>query len=442
MHLSSDQVLALAPDTSSAAAGKKLANTRHWRNLGQNAEAAWGECQGSALYQVRVELATFAVKCTCPSHKFPCKHGLGLLLLATNAADVPTAEPPDWVAQWLSRRATSAASAHKPDQQEKAASPATTGQQIRRAQKREALVLRGLDTLDLWMNDLIRNGLAHAETQPSEYWEHQAAQLVDAQAPGLAGRVRRLASIVGQQEDWPEKMLDQLGRIALLTHGYRQGETAGAELREDIRQYVGWNVSKDELLSAGEKITDDWYSLGQWDYKEDKLRAQRTWLVGKGSRRYALILQFAMPGSPYAETLQAGVKQVGDIYFYPGAAPIRGFFADRRSDIFALTDMAMGHETIEEFLLWQAELLARQPWQEFFPLVLREVTPIFRRSDGGWFIRDRTGAALPLRAGNPWLLLALSGGAPLDFAGEWDGETVLPLGATTDGRYHALWRAD
>ena len=92
MHLSSEQVLALAPDAGSAAAGKKLANTRHWRNLGQNAEAAWGECQGSALYQVRVELATFAVKCTCPSHKFPCKHGLGLLLLATNATDVPTAD--------------------------------------------------------------------------------------------------------------------------------------------------------------------------------------------------------------------------------------------------------------------------------------------------------------------------------------------------------------
>jgi hypothetical protein len=442
MHLSSEQVLALAPDAGSAAAGKKLANTRHWRNLGQNAEAAWGECQGSALYQVRVELATFAVKCTCPSHKFPCKHGLGLLLLATNATDVPTAEPPDWVTQWLSKRATSAAPARQPAQQEKVANLAPTDQQIKRAQKRETLVLRGLDTLDLWMNDLIRNGLAHVETQPSEYWEHQAAQLVDAQAPGIAGRVRRLEDIVGQREDWPEKLLDQLGRIALLTHGYRQGETAGAELREDIRQYVGWNVSKDELLSAGEKVTDDWYSVGQWDYKEDKLRVQHTWLLGKNSRRYALILQFAMPGSPYAETLQAGVKQTGDMYFYPGAAPIRGFLADRRSDVSALTDMAMGHETIEAFLLWQAELLARQPWQEFFPLVLREAAPIYRRSDGACFIRDRTGAALPLRAGNSWLLLALSGGNPLDFAGEWDGETVRPLGATIDGRYHGLWRAD
>ena len=37
--LTTEQVLALAPDTSSAAAGKKLGNTKPWRNLGQNAEA-------------------------------------------------------------------------------------------------------------------------------------------------------------------------------------------------------------------------------------------------------------------------------------------------------------------------------------------------------------------------------------------------------------------
>src|SRR5215469_18683725 len=108
MELSTTQVLALAPDSNSAVAGKKLANIRFWRNLGQSPLAAWGECQGSVLYQVRVELAAFTVKCTCPSHKFPCKHGLGLLLLASNANDVPTAEPPDWVTQWLSKRAASA----------------------------------------------------------------------------------------------------------------------------------------------------------------------------------------------------------------------------------------------------------------------------------------------------------------------------------------------
>ena len=39
--------------------------------------------QGSAAspYQTGIDLSEPAFQCTCPSHKFPCKHGLGLFLL-------------------------------------------------------------------------------------------------------------------------------------------------------------------------------------------------------------------------------------------------------------------------------------------------------------------------------------------------------------------------
>ena len=103
---SNDQVLTLAPDSSSAAADKKLANAKSWQNLGQNADALWGECQGSALYQVRVDLSTLTITCSCPSRKRPCKHGLGLLLLEVSTPkSVPDSEPPEWVTSWLAKRA-------------------------------------------------------------------------------------------------------------------------------------------------------------------------------------------------------------------------------------------------------------------------------------------------------------------------------------------------
>jgi SWIM zinc finger len=442
LQLTSKQVLEMAPDPSSAANGKKLANTRHWKNLGQNTEAVWGECQGSALYQVRADTVTFSAKCTCPSHKFPCKHAIGLLLLATDAGNVPNADPPDWVTEWLSRRKATAAHKaeehEKPDKPEKSPGQAPTDQE-KRIQKRESLVLKGLDTLDLWMSDLVRNGLASVESQPATFWEHQAAQLVDAQASGIAGRVRRLSQIPGQQ-DWPDKLLGQLGRIALLSHAYRRAETLDPALREDIRQLVGWNVAKEDLAGAGEKITDEWNVVGQWEYEEDRLRVQHTWLLGTQSGRPALILQYSAMGRPYAETFLVGTKQVGDLYFYPGAAAIRGHLAERRGTSASITEIAPGAETIEEFLRQQSELLSRQPWQDAFLLVLREATPVDNGAGGTWFIRDRAGAALPLRKPGPWLLLALSGGAPLDFAGEWDGETVQPLSATVDGACHSLWR--
>ncbi|MGO8951500.1 MAG: SWIM zinc finger family protein [Ktedonobacterales bacterium] len=439
MLLSSDQVLALAPDTTSAAAGKKLANVRYWRNLGQSPLAAWGECQGSALYQVRVELATFAVKCTCPSHKFPCKHGLGLLLLATDAKIVPSSEPPEWVMEWLSKRA---ATTHKSEKQPPESRSVTPKQdQRKRVQKREALVSQGLNTLDLWMSDLIRNGLASVETQGVAFWERQAAQLVDAQAPGVAGRVRQLAGISGSRPDWPDKLLDKLGRMALLTHAYRYGDTLNSALYQDVRQLIGWTMSKEELMSTGEKVTDEWYILGQWDYEEEKLRVQNTWLLGAATRRSALILQYSALGRPYSETFVCGSRQIGDLYFYPGAASIRGYLASRQGESAPISEIRSADETIDEFLQHQAELLARQPWQEHFLLVLRGALPVAPGTAETWYIRDRTGAALPLRRAGPWLLLALSGGMPLDFVGEWDGETVLPLAVTVDGAYHALWRA-
>ncbi|HYE72970.1 MAG TPA: SWIM zinc finger family protein, partial [Blastocatellia bacterium] len=47
LNLTSEQIIALAPDASSAKAGQGLANARHWVTLGCNDQFVWGECQGS-----------------------------------------------------------------------------------------------------------------------------------------------------------------------------------------------------------------------------------------------------------------------------------------------------------------------------------------------------------------------------------------------------------
>src|SRR5690242_2157132 len=92
----------MAPDTQVQSAGKKLGNPKHWRDLGQDAEAIWGECQGSSLYRVCIILSTLTVKCNCPSRKQPCKHGLGLLLIAATMPDsLVQGTAPDWLQERL-----------------------------------------------------------------------------------------------------------------------------------------------------------------------------------------------------------------------------------------------------------------------------------------------------------------------------------------------------
>jgi SWIM zinc finger len=361
---SSDQVLALAPDSSSASAGKKLSNRQHWKTLGQNSEALWGECQGSALYQVRVDLSTLTIQCSCPSRKLPCKHGLGLLLLAvTTPSAVPTTDAPEWIISWLAKRASTSKRKEakevpgKPDVSPSAA-------QLKRIEKRRAQMMNGLDRLDLWLNDLVRSGLASVETQPARFWEGQAAQMVDAQVPGIANRLRRMAAIPNASPDWPEKLLAELGKLALLTHAFRLHEQAESPLQADIRQLVGWTIDQEEINARGEVVTDDWLILGQRINDVEKVREQRTWMLGTQTRRAAMVLQFAFGQTPFPEVFPLGSHQLAELVFWPGAAPQRARIKERRGKIQPIQEHLPGADTIEAFVQGVAAALALQPWQE------------------------------------------------------------------------------
>ncbi len=441
IHLTSDQVLAMAPDASSAAAGKKQNNPKLWRNLGRSADALWGECQGSALYQVKVELTSLTAQCSCPSRKLPCKHSLGLLLLAaTNSAALPESEPPEWVTSWLAKR--QASSARKRERAEKKTSgdaPPSTDQR-KTAEKRLASVQKGLESLDLWLNDLIRQGLASVQTQPATFWERQAARLRDAQAPALDTRLRRLAEIPNASPNWPEKLLDELGKLALLTHAFRLEEQLEPGMREEVRQLIGWSLTQDEVNARGETLRDDWLIIGQVLEENERGKTQRTWLVGARSGRAALILQFSFAGQPFAEQFAPGSRQEAELTFWPGVYPQRAQMHARLGDLIPLKGELPGVEKIDVFLNNVADALSRQPWLERFPCLLRGVVPVCSEEGRLWHIRDHEGKALPLKGADHWLLLALSGGHPVDLAAEWDGETLRPLGVMADGAYTLLER--
>jgi SWIM zinc finger len=448
MPFTGEQALALAPDTASASAGRKLANARHWKSLGRNAEALWGECQGSGKdpYQVRVDLASLSVKCSCPSHKFPCKHGLGLMLIyAGNPRDLAEGEPPPWVADWLAKRHTreekQAASALSPEAVA-AKEQAREKGKAKRAEKREKLVAQGIANLNLWLDDLIRNGLAAVETHPGSFWESQAARMTDSQVAGIAGRIRSMATLPGSEADWPDRLLGDLGRVTLLSRAYTRLETLELPLREDVRHLVGWPLRTEDLETQGERVIDDWAYLGQWVEMQDRGQVQYTWLRGQSCGRTALIVQFALFNKPFADLLMPGVCQRAEVGFWPSAHPQRAYVLARQGDVRSITGPIPGAIAIEPFLASVAESLAQQPWQERFLAVLAQVTPQYDAATGAWHARDAQGAALPLTPGDYWLLLAVSGGHPVDLAGEWDGEQLRPLGTLAQGIYYPLGEAE
>lgn len=436
MQLTLEQVLQMAPDETSAAAGKKLQLAKHWQSLGQNDQALWGECQGSALYQVKIDLSNLGYKCSCPSRKFPCKHVIGLFLLAaTNRSAFLEQSSPMWVADWLNKR-LEAANKKEVKTAEKEPKPVDEKAQQKRAEQRHERVRDGLERFDLWMKDLVRGGLAGLEAKGAARWDEQARRLVDAQAPGLALRVRRLGELPGSGPDWPRMLLSELGRIKLAIHAFQRIDRLEPALAFDLRQWIGWTISSEELEKVGEKVIDDWQILGQWIDEEDKLRIQRTWCLGQTSKRLTLVLQFVVGPAPFPIALLPGTQQRGAMIYYPGAGRQRAQFALREEQVVPIKATFAGHATIEAFLQSVAVDLARQPWLQSFGCLLSQVT--LARSQERWFLRDTTGESLPLIDFDAWKLLALSGGHPFDLAGEWDGNKLRPLGIFLNGGYRLV----
>lgn len=445
-HWTQEQVLALAPDSGSAKAGQGLASARKWSSLGISESAAWGLCQGSGKdpYQAQVDLSEPAFRCSCPSRKFPCKHGLGLLLLlAAQPAAFPQGDPPDWVTAWLQTRTQRAEQkAQKVEAKARGeVSVADEAAQAKRVAERERKVAAGLQELELWLEDLVRRGLAEAQTQPTSYWEGIASRMVDAQAPGLARSLRDLAGIPATGEGWPERLLERLSRLHLLIQGYRRLETLAPDTQVDLRTRIGWPMKEEEVLQEGQPVRDRWLVLGQRTEQEDRLRMQRTWLWGEASQRTAMILQFAHGATPFDAGLAPGSVVPADLVFYPGAFPLRALVKERLGNAEPLSGMP-GEETLLGATERWSQALSRDPWMEQFPLALRSMI-LVRRNGGAntdWLLRDAEGTLLPL---NPhweagWQLLSLSGGHPVALFGEWDGDSLRPLSTWAEGRLFRL----
>jgi hypothetical protein len=427
-----EQVTLLAPDTSSLKAAQSLATARKWVLLQQGDEVIWGECQGSGKkpYQTAVILTDPAYRCSCPSRKFPCKHALALLLLFSRQPQLlATAESPEWVQSWLDSRAARAVKAAAKSSQ----TPVDPAAQAKRAEKREQNVEEGVAACELWLQDLIRRGLASVQSQSYRYWDGLAARLVDAQAPGLARLVRQLSTIPASGDGWPERLLHQLARLHLLIQGYQHLDSLPPERQADVRTAVGWQMKQEEVLDQPGTI-DQWLVLARRIEEEDGLRSQRTWLWGQETSQPALILDFAYRGQALVVSWLPGTQFKGELAFYPGSVPLRALCKSRLGDVEPLANIPP-HETMAVAVAHFNSLIAHNPWLERAAFPIAHITPTADSS--GWWLHDVAQNRLPLAPtfSQRWQLLALSGGHPLTVVAEWDGIYWLPLSAWADGRF-------
>ncbi|MER8184036.1 SWIM zinc finger family protein [Kitasatospora sp. NPDC094015] len=422
---STEHVLSLAPDQASLKAAGKLSGPAPWSGAGCEQGVLWGLCKGSGStpYRAAVELAAPAYSCSCPSRKFPCKHVLGLLLLwSAGAAEIADgAERPDWVAEWVASR--QAAVEQRAARQQAKAETADPVAARRRLERRAARVSAGAQELRLRLADGVRRGLAD-HGAAADGWEQVAARMVDAQAPGLASRVKELAHTPQQG------LLTGYALLHLLAGAWGRVDELPEELAATVRTRVGFTADTAELL-AGPTVRDRWQVLGSRDTADERLTTRRLWLRGAKTGRCAVLLAFGRPGQAPELALPAGQLLEAELAFHPGARPLRAVLGHRYGAPEAGPAGPPAGLSPAEAVAAYGAAVADDPWLESWPVVLSEVVPVL--GPEGWQLTDGRSAVAVRRGSVPeaalWRLAAVSAGHPVTLFGECGPAGFTPVTA-------------
>lgn len=394
------------------------ADNGSWHQLERAGDLTWARFHGTGEYRVALDLSGPRYRCTCPTATQPCKHALALHLIAVGQPSslAPAAAPP-WVATALEAGDGLAPKNRTPK-------GPSNARKTRRFEEMDA----GARELDRWLTDQVRTGIAALPAHAVDL-EALAKRLWDAKARGLARAVTGLIESP-PAPGWQERVVERLGRLHLLLEAWRRRDALDEGLVADLATLLGVPQRKDDALDQT-PVEDLWDVLGsKVDYSDEQhLVSMRTWLRGRRTDRYALIVQQeyahdAPSGLPtsFDRTLQEGHAYEADLCFYPSAWPLRAEVRSRggrRAGIAppVLRTLAAAHSAF-------VDALAQQPWLWGIPVFVGGLR--VERRDEGFLASDEEGSEVAVELADTygWNLLAVLGGGPCALLCEWDGRVL------------------
>jgi len=388
-----------------------------------------------AVHRVALDLGSGGLYCTCPFRPRPCVHAQALAALhAREGAAVFEGKNalPDWVVVLLGGAAPPAAAIIGSSEEAKAAA-----RQQRRLERLERAA-NGLDDLERWLHDAVRQGLATLVGEDPGALAHIATRMADASLPGLSRWLRLLGQVSPNRPDWAERMAEGLAQCYLAVRAFRRRSELYEGVLADLQAFVGIPTRRDEVLAAGERVADQWAVLAlREEPLEGSDRVRRTWLLGLSSGRFALLLDFDFARQGFPPAFGSSTVQRGTLAFYPSAWPLRALTMED----WAATESVFSSQppapptSLDAELTRYAHALAANPWLSQMPMLLSQVVPQVE-ADRFWLC-DMEGKSLPVAVlhNTGWQLLALSGGLPIQVFGEWDGAVFLPLAVLAEGRW-------
>ncbi|MCP4442294.1 MAG: hypothetical protein GY810_25580 [Aureispira sp.] len=441
MEWTAEKVAALAPNASTERRGKTLAQPSKWTKLGTNGAAIWGECRGtgSLPYLPQIDLTGPAFKCTCPARKVPCKHVLGLFFLYVDKHDFGTDNPPEWVSVWLSKR--------QPNKIEEA--PKKTIEELEKAknakakrwEKRLLLMASGIDELELWLKDLVRQGLANVSASDPVFWSSIAAKMMDAQLPRVSTILKEAGALVEEHPNWIEIVSSKMGELYLVVEAFKHREQLSESMQDELFNMLGRLTKKADVLEHQPKHLDKWLVIGQKEGIDIEGRTyRRTWLHGTTSHKNALVLDYAFGNTGFQQQYVVGTLLKGKLAYYPSNFGQRAVLGDFQVEALSPDLQLKSFLSVEDLLEHYAQCLNVSPWLSQFPALIENVIPYIQK-DEHYLLVDQEQRVLPLksvRAQAIYKMLAISGGQPITVFGEWLGQEFEPLSILVDHKMMLL----
>ncbi|MCO5190218.1 MAG: SWIM zinc finger family protein [Anaerolineae bacterium] len=406
---SAEHIFSLAPTLTVAKSSQTTAASTRWRELSRDDVRIWGVYPHNlqSVIQTSVNLNTFATACSCTNRGRPCSHILALMLIALDQPERFTVGPaPDWHVD----AATTAKDKEDMGQAD------TESDRLGQMQT-------GMVELETWLGDMIHQGLAELPNRPKSYWQRMIDRLTDARAHEVAQQLREISTIPNSNPDWPDHLLRQIGRLYLLTQGFRHIDQLPVINRVDLLAAVGWTPP----LNPADRVADRWVVLGSSIRPMARQQLQQTWLFGCNSERFALHEQIIRHTDPVQFLLPGGATFATTLTFSHSAHPLHARLPLPTMITIDTPDLDKLGSSITEAHRRYRNAVSVNPWLRRFPMLLSQITPTLQFEQ--WEVHGNDGARLPLPPdfGMGWHLLAFSGGRPLTLIGEWDGTHLHPL---------------
>jgi len=394
MEITQEYILSISPDAPSTKNANKIFSKTNWK-VKKSDRAVWSEIYGSGKkpYLTQIDTQEIAFKCSCPSRKFPCKHGLALgLYVAQNGLEnLSQEEEPLWVKEWLDKRIEKAV---------KRASKPVKVKSVERIKKLEdrrwSSAKKDVESLELWLQDALKLGILDFPNREHGYWEALKKRMVDLKISGFNVFFSQLQSME-YGENWELKVVDILSQIHQLVASVKHYDSLDEPFKKELAMLLGWSVNRKELLAdeQSEVVDDVWIVTKVLLEEQERLTVRKVYLYGTESNRWAFILEFAHGNSYFEEHYLEGSLVQAKLVFYDGLFKQRAVLkikgAKEESDFKALRPFATLQEAHNAF----KEALILFPWIFDYPLFVSACNVV--EKDKKFYLVDREDSFIELK---------------------------------------------